>query len=61
MQKKLKLIGVIETTKKRLDKIKIYPRETYDDVIQRLLTEKKIVKENIVNNTQKEKYTNERR
>ncbi len=32
-----KLIKVNELTKKMLDKIKIYPRETYDDILNRLI------------------------
>jgi len=35
--KKLKLIGVEEETKKKLDNLKLYSRETYDDIIVRLM------------------------
>ena len=35
----LKLIGVEEETKKELDDLKEYPRESYDDTIKRLLSE----------------------
>lgn len=35
-----KLIKVSEETKKTLDDLKIHPRETYDDVVQRLLPKK---------------------
>ena len=28
---------MVETTTIRIDKIKIYPRETYDDILKRLL------------------------
>ena len=34
-----KLIRVSETTKQDLDSLKIHPRETYNDVIQRLCNE----------------------
>jgi len=34
-------IKISEATKKGLDKLKIHPRETYDDVITRLVEEKK--------------------
>ena len=37
---KLKLIGVRKNTKDNLDKLKEYERETYDDVISRLLNKK---------------------
>ena len=32
-----KTIKITETTKNRLDKIKVHPREPYDEVITRLL------------------------
>jgi len=32
-----KLIRISEETKKKLDDQKVHPRETYDDVVQRLL------------------------
>ena len=35
----LKMVGLEEETKFKLDKIKIHPRETYDDIVQRLITE----------------------
>ena len=35
----LKLVGLEKETKTELDRKKIYPRETYDDVVQRLLKE----------------------
>jgi hypothetical protein len=33
------LIRISEVTKKALDDIKVHPRETYDDIVQRLLEE----------------------
>ena len=36
-----KPIKISEATKKGLDKLKIHPRETYDDVINRLVEEGK--------------------
>ena len=36
-KKPLKLIGIEEKTKAQLDKLKEYPRETYDDIIKRLI------------------------
>jgi hypothetical protein len=36
----LKLIGVEEKTKKELDKLKEHPRETYDDVIKKIMEER---------------------
>tara|TARA_Y100000310_G_C20300053_1_gene631323 strand:- start:325 stop:468 length:144 start_codon:yes stop_codon:yes gene_type:complete len=33
----LKLIGVEEGTKEKLDNLKDYPRETYDDIILKLI------------------------
>ena len=39
---KLKLIGVEKETKIELDNRKEYPRETYDDVIRKLLKEDNI-------------------
>ena len=37
-------IGVSETTKDALDGLKIHPRETYDDVIVRLIEKEKMKK-----------------
>ncbi|MCP8315537.1 MAG: hypothetical protein H3Z51_01555 [archaeon] len=39
------VIKVSEETKKVLDEIKIHPRETYEDVIKRLIEEHKMIKE----------------
>ena len=36
-----KLIKISEPTKKDLDNLKEYPRETYDDVVARLVKENK--------------------
>lgn len=33
-------IGISEETKVKLEKLKIHPRETYEDVIIRLINEK---------------------
>lgn len=41
------VIKVSEGTKKGLDKLKIHPRETYDDVISRLVEEEKREENNI--------------
>ena len=40
MKENLKLIGIERETKEELDKIKEHPRETYDDVVKRLVKEK---------------------
>ena len=34
---KLKLIGIEKNVKKELDGLKIYPRETYNDIVKRIL------------------------
>jgi len=36
-----KPIKVSTSNKKKLDKMKVHPRETYDDIISRLLNEQK--------------------
>jgi hypothetical protein len=41
MKDKLKLIGIEEKTKKKLDKEKVVPMETYESVIKRILNERK--------------------
>lgn len=41
MVKSNKLIKISEINKKILDKLKIYPRETYNDVITKLIENKK--------------------
>ena len=39
--KKITTIRIRKTTKKMLDKIKVHPRETYEEVILRLIRERK--------------------
>lgn len=41
MDEKITTIQVKETTKNRMDQAKVHPRETYDDLINRVLDETK--------------------
>ena len=41
-----KLIKISKTTKKDIDNLKTHPRETYDDVVTRLVKEKKEEEDN---------------
>ena len=43
----LKLIGITEELKQILDKKKLYPRETYDDILRRLLNVDKLKIKNV--------------
>ena len=45
----LKLIGIKDVRKKELDKLKEHPRETYDEVVRRLIEGNKKEQEAVLN------------